>query len=104
MYALHPGARDELEATVRWYEAQAQGLGAEFLSVVQSALERIVECPALAAAWTSTRFEAGTIVRRAVLDRFPYLIVYSVEGRAVVVWAIAHGRRSDGYWVDRVAT
>jgi len=42
---LHPAAAADVEEAFRWYEARRDGLGDEFLEVVQSGLESIC-CPA----------------------------------------------------------
>jgi hypothetical protein len=41
-------------------------------------------------------------VRRVLLPKpFPYVVFYYRRENAVVVLAIAHGRRRPGYWVER---
>ena len=36
--------------------------------------------------------------RRRVLKRFPYSLVFDVDGRTVTLLALAHHRRRPGYW------
>jgi plasmid stabilization system protein ParE len=45
-------------------------------------------------------FEFGT--RRAVLRRFPFVIVFRDTAERVEIIAVAHGRRRPGYWQDRI--
>jgi hypothetical protein len=43
-------------------------------------------------------------IRRAVLDRFPFVIAFVVgpaNAEAPLIVAIAHGKRRPGYWVAR---
>lgn len=40
--------------------------------------------------------------RRAVLRRFPFLIVFREGMEDIEIIAVAHGRRRPGYWRDRV--
>jgi hypothetical protein len=40
-------------------------------------------------------------IRRLILARFPYKLLYSVETDHVYVIALAHRRRAPDYWVDR---
>ncbi len=39
--------------------------------------------------------------RFAVLRRYPYSVVYRLEGERIRVIAFAHSRRSAGYWQGR---
>jgi plasmid stabilization system protein ParE len=40
-------------------------------------------------------------IRRVLVARFPYQVVYRVRPDAVVIVAIAHAKRRPGYWMDR---
>lgn len=66
-----PGARDELEAAVEWYEANAAGLGERFVHCVDEALQLVDETPAGCPKW-----EADSRFRRVVVQRFPYVVFY----------------------------
>jgi plasmid stabilization system protein ParE len=39
--------------------------------------------------------------RKRVLHRFPYSVIYEVQGSTVTVVAVAHHRRKPGYWVSK---
>ncbi len=41
-------------------------------------------------------------VRTWALKRFPYTLVYRVEGDLITVIAVAHQSREPRYWVDRL--
>ena len=41
-------------------------------------------------------------LRRALLRRFPFSLIYAVEANAIVIVAVSHQRRRPGYWRDRV--
>jgi plasmid stabilization system protein ParE len=76
---LRPAAAAEVEEAYGWYEAQSDGLGDEFLSVFQAALERIRADPQAAP-------PVHRDVRRHILKRFPHVVFYRViDGRAVVL-------------------
>lgn len=92
-------AEAELEAAADWYEAQRPGLKADFLFVIRSALEAISHSPA---SGPSTRTRGRTVVRRTVVPRFPFAIVYVDDDDRVVVIAVEHTSRRPGYWIDRV--
>jgi toxin ParE1/3/4 len=40
-------------------------------------------------------------VRRCLVNRFPYGVLYSVESDRVYVLALMHLHRRPGYWKDR---
>lgn len=42
-------------------------------------------------------------VRRAILRRFPYSVLYYVRTGEVVIVAVMHHKRQPGYWEDRLA-
>jgi hypothetical protein len=91
-----PEAEDEILEGMRWYEARRAGLGIEFVGVVEHALVRICEAQESFAVWPSDHR-----YRRAVLDRFPYLVVFELRAEGVEVVAVAHAKRRAGYWADR---
>lgn len=87
-------AQAEFDEAFDWYEQQKEGLGVDFLLCVAEILERIQLLP-----------EAYEVVfgnaRRAVVRKFPYLIVYKVEPSQVVVLAVFHSKRDPQTWQDR---
>jgi hypothetical protein len=47
---------------------------------------------------------ADLVIRRVLLPRFPYAVVFMDLGREVRVLAVAHAKRRPGYWLNRIAT
>ena len=90
-------ARQELEDAVRYYELEYSGLGRRFKEEVRKAALRIVEYPQ---AWS---IEKGD-VRKCLLHKFPYKLMYSVEENYILVIAVAHQHRKPDYWVGRDKT
>ncbi|MEX2528048.1 MAG: type II toxin-antitoxin system RelE/ParE family toxin [Gemmatimonadota bacterium] len=88
-------AREEFLAAVAYYNSASPGLGEEFIGEVERAVERLLTFPD----YGSTHL-SGT--RRVVLWRFPFDIVYLSDTDAILVVAVAHHRRSPGYWRERV--
>ena len=84
---------DALEAAA-FYERHAEGLGAEFLDVLEDALLSLADTPDIGSPHVS-----GT--RRLVLPRFPFALIYTVEVDAIVILAISHQRRHPDYWRRR---
>lgn len=89
-----PQARDEFVDAHRYYERQVTGLGARFRDEVRSTLNRLQTWPLAAPV------ERGD-VRRMVLTRFPYKLLYSVEAGSIYVIAVAHQHRMPDYWTER---
>jgi len=90
-------ARRELEDAVRYYELEYSGLGRGFKEEVRKAALRIAEYPQ---AWSIERGD----VRKCLLHKFPYKLMYSVEEDHILVIAVAHQHRKPDYWVDRDET
>ena len=93
--AFHVEADIEVTEAARYYETKAPGLGSSFLLDIENALEQIRVNP-----------EAFQLiadhVRRKLLRRFPYSILYAIEPDRIRVLAVAHHRRRPGYWLHRV--
>ncbi len=88
-----PPAGQELDDAVDWYDRQLPGLGIEFLDEVDKALHRI-------AAYPHSCEEIETGLRRCLLNRFPFGIIYGLDGNIIVVVAIAHLHREPRYWIE----
>jgi toxin ParE1/3/4 len=70
--------------------------GARLTLATQEALEMIQRFPAI-----GTKFRK-TPCRTYLLRKFPYTVVYSVEGTVLKIWAFAHYKRKPGYWKQRL--
>jgi hypothetical protein len=46
--------------------------------------------------------DARLDVRRALLARFPYALVFLILEEGVRILAVAHAKRRPGYWLGRV--
>lgn len=88
-------AQAEFDDAFDWYEQQQAELGVDFLMCVAEVLERIGSIPEA----YEVVFEG---VRRAVVRKFPFLILYKVEPNRIVVLAVFHSKRDPQIWQDRV--
>lgn len=93
--AFLPPAEEEMVAAAQYYEARSHGLGADFLDEVQHSVEAISSNPRTAPVVKEN-------IRRRLLKRFPFGILYAVEPNTIVVLAVMHLRRRPGYWEGRV--
>ena len=91
---LSPAEVEMTEASL-FYDDASSGLGSDFLDDVQQAIDRLCSYPQASEAVASG-------LRRMLLHRFPFSIIYSVEEAGILVIAIAHHGRRPGYWESRV--
>lgn len=90
----HPEAEAELMEAAQFYNRQRPGLGGEFADAVDAAVAVMAERPG--------RFrllEDG--VRRCLLKRFPYSILFREKGDAIQILAFKHHARHPEYWKHR---
>ena len=91
---LHPQAKVEIKAAVRWYRDINQSLSGEFSDSLDVAIGRIARSPRQ---WPVYVDE----FRHVLLDRFPYIVVFRVKAAEVQIIAVAHTKRRPGYWRSR---
>jgi len=91
---IRPAAETELTEAYRWYEAQRQGLGLEFLFSIEAALALIQRTPELHPLIHKQ-------VRRALIRRFPFGVFYVVDEDTIQVLAVFHGKRNPKRWMER---
>lgn len=89
-----PEAEQEMIEAALYYQSYTSGLGVDFLSEVEHALKFIMESP-------NTYPILEGKLRRRLLRRFPFGILYRVEPGEIVITAVAHLRRKPGYWKKR---
>ena len=83
----------DMEATREFYHEHAStAVAARVLDQVERASNRLVERPVLGAPVTP-------LLRRLLLQQFPYSLIYQVGSEVVTILAVAAHRRRPGYWV-----
>ncbi len=92
--SIHESAEFEIDEAVDFYEMECLGLGRVFIDEIEKAIESISQFP-----------EASQIlrgrVRRKVLHKFPYSVVYSIRPDEIRILAVAHQKRRPFYWRGR---
>ncbi len=91
---LLPAEQEMLDAA-KYYELQAPGLGTSFLDKIKFAINDISECPER---WPIIRFD----IRRRLIHRFPYCLLYRIDSNEIVILAVMHLRRHPNYWIRRI--
>jgi toxin ParE1/3/4 len=93
--SFHPLGELELAEAVEFYDLARRGLGDEFLHEVEAAVAFVGQYPESAP-------KVGREVRRFVLPRFPYSLIYRHLGADEVrILAVAHQKRRPRYWTGR---
>lgn len=93
-YSFHPEAEEEFNKAIEYYEEIEPGLGYDFAVEVYSAIQRSVAFPK---AWAVLEGE----VRRSLVRRFPYGVLYSEEQEGLFIVAVMNLHRDPGHWKDR---
>jgi hypothetical protein len=75
-------AQRELDDAVAWYDEREEDRGLDFLDELDRSIRRILSFPL-----ASTEIEPG--IRRCLLARFPYGIVYGIDDDLIIVIAVA---------------
>ncbi len=92
---LHPLVHVDIADAMQFYE-QAGGakLAADFFHEYERTLERTNERPL-------SFPSSDKILRRAMFDRFPFHILFSIEPTRIFVLVIRHERRDPDFGLDR---
>ncbi len=93
-FVVRPQAGREIEEAAEWYDIRRLGLGAEFLDAVDACLASVLRNP-------ESYPEVRSGMRRAVVRRFPYNLIYALRFDEVVVLGCVHGRRDPKTWQAR---
>ncbi len=92
---LLPEAKDEFDAAADRYEQQQTGLGIDFVARVREVFQRIAANPCM----------HGIVyqeVRKAVVKRFPYIVLYREDQGEIIVISVFHTSRDPSDWKSRV--
>lgn len=94
-YSFHPEAEAEFVQAIDYYEECEVGLGYDFAVEVYSAIERTKAYPK---AWPIIEED----IRRSLVRRFPYGILYTEEADELFIVAVMHLHRDPDYWQHRI--
>jgi plasmid stabilization system protein ParE len=92
-YRIAAAAEQELDEAVEWYRQQQEGLQMRFLVEFRSTIARIQAQPVIYQ-------ELRPGIRRALMRRFPYSVIYEISDDAMLILAIAHLHRRPFYWAS----
>ena len=87
-------AKADIREAARWYESRRVGLGRAFVQQIDALLDRVRLNP--------KQYQVvHREVRRAIPRRFPYGVLYRVDGADVIVFAVVDLHRDPSTWEDR---
>lgn len=92
---LLPEAQAEFDAAVDWYKDRGVGLAKDFVARIRAVVKRIAATPKMHAAVYDD-------VRKAVVSRFPYVVLYREDAGALIVISVFHTSRDPAEWQSRV--
>lgn len=88
-------SKQEMINSAIFYETQARGLGNDFLDKIDNAVDDVSKNPDR---WPIINKN----IRRRLVQRFPYCILYRIDSEEIVILAVMHLRRRPDYWVERI--
>ena len=96
-FDFHPEADEELVDAIAYYEDCAPGLGIDFSREIFATIQNALDYPTM---WPEIEKE----VRRCLVHRFPYGVLYSIEPHGIFILAVMHLHRDPGFWKHRLGT
>ena len=85
----------DLAQAITFYERRVEGLGKAFFDEFNDAVLRAASSPLAGSPMRGT-------VRRQLLHRFPYSVVYNIEEDGILVLTVMHQRRHPNTWQRRL--
>lgn len=90
----HPEIQEEIDQGVDFYFEKQLGIEDEFIDELKAAIRKLLEDPCF-----PRQFDPP--YRRIFTERFPYQIIYRIDGDTIRVIAVMHQSRMPGYWKER---
>jgi hypothetical protein len=87
-------AHIEYQEAIEFYNLQSEGLGNKFIIEIDRTISIIKKYPESFGEYTNH-------TRKAVVNIFPYNIIYTLYKNYIEVIAIAHQHRKPNYWLNK---
>lgn len=94
-----PEAEAEILTIALWYEEQRVGLGERFFDQILATIESIGRSPERFAVYEGSQNPRH--LRRAIVSRFPYAVIFEIRSDYVLIVAVTHTSRRPDYWQHR---
>lgn len=92
--SFHPEAAAEFDEAFDYYEDCQLGLGQQLAQEVEAAIQLVQDYPL---AWAMV----DGSVRRMLIRRFPFGLLYSVNQDEIFILAVMRLNREPNYWKNR---
>lgn len=89
-------AEEEAARESEFYEDRERGLGQAFLDELQLVFERITSAPL-----HHVQLRKRPNLRMALIERFPFKVIFELEADTVRVVAVCHQKRHARFWRGR---
>ncbi len=76
----------EIREAFEWYEEQKEGLGYELIEEIEACYQALIINPERYSFINQT-------YRRIKTNRFPYLLVYEIDGNDIIINSVRHVKR-----------
>jgi len=90
-----PPAEEEMLEAASYYESKAENLGRRYIFEIERSKNIIINNPEL---YPILKYN----IRRCIVRRFPYGILYKIDPKEIVIVAIMHLNRKPDYWLNRI--
>jgi plasmid stabilization system protein ParE len=94
-HVFHPEASEEYTEAVHHYADITPELGGRFYDAVEGLIQEVCRHP-------ERFFRFSPPARRALVRKFPYVVVYLDDPDRVWIVALMHAKRRPGYWRERL--
>ena len=91
---VHPEAEAEYEQALAWYLDRSEQAAMRFEAAFDEAVEAIRAHPSMFP-------HLDGVHRSVMLRRYPYSLIYRVNGGTAQLLAVAHSKRRSRYWRGR---
>ena len=89
-YRFHVKVQLDFEEAYEWYEDKKAGLGNEFLDAVETKIAEIIANPTYFGSKGNAKY------REALIDRFPFIIIYMLysKRKEILICAVHNAKKS----------
>ncbi len=84
----------EYQEAIEFYKLQSEGLEKRFIAEIDKTLSIISN-------YSESFSEFTDNTRKAVVNIFPYNLIYSIIEKNIIIMAVAHQHRKPNYWINR---
>jgi len=92
---LHPLSLEEIIHAKTFYDSKVDGLGSQLVVEINRAIELIDKMPETWPVYNNK-------LRRYILKRFPFSIIYRLKNNTIQIIAFMHQHRKPYYWKKRL--